>query len=73
MFTFDEILVNALSVLVGLLSALVAHKLIRRRFRNDTFLNLYVVLGFLAMGVAFLTRFVFLLLMLFVVERPLPY
>ena len=55
MYTLGEILVNVLSTLVGLLSAFVVYKLMRRKFPNATFLNLTVVLGFLALGVACLT------------------
>lgn len=71
MFTISEILVNVLSILMGLLSAFAAHKLLHHIFRKANFVDLNVVLGFLAISVALLTRTALFLLMVLVIRRPL--
>lgn len=69
MFTLGEILINLLSILVGLLGALVSSRLIRRISRSTRFVDLYAVLGFLALVLAFLTRTV--LFWLIAVIKPM--
>ena len=56
MLTFGEVLINLLSILVGLLGALVSSKLTSRILHSTRSVDLYAVLGFIALAFAFLIR-----------------